>query len=51
MQSMLEARFVMKSRWEKKEFPAYTLELSRSAPSLTEVEAPADQLSFPTIFN
>ena len=47
LQSMLDVRFGMKSHWEKKELPVYTLGLSRPEPSLTEVAAPERQLSFP----
>jgi uncharacterized protein (TIGR03435 family) len=47
LQSMLDIRFGMKSHWEKKELPVYTLGLSKPEPSLTEVAAPDDQLSFP----
>ena len=47
LQSMLDARFGMKSHWEKKELPVYTLGLSKPEPNLTEVPAPQDQLSFP----
>jgi uncharacterized protein (TIGR03435 family) len=47
LQSMLDVRFGMKSHWEKKEFPVYTLGLSKLEPNLKEVAAPEDQLSFP----
>ena len=47
LQSMLDMRFGMKSHWEKKELPVYTLGLSRPEPRLTEVAAPDTQLSFP----
>ena len=47
LQSMLDVRFGMKSHWEKKELPVYTLEVSTLAPNLKEVAAPDDQLSFP----
>jgi len=47
LQSMLDVRFGMKSHWEKKELPVYTLGLSRPDPNLKEVAAPDDQLSFP----
>ena len=47
LQSMLDVRFGMKSHWEKKELPVYTLGLSTREPNLKEVAAPEDQLSFP----
>src|SRR5688572_21494214 len=47
LQSLLDVRFGMKSHWEKKELPVYTLGLSTLEPKLTEVAAPDDQLSFP----
>jgi len=48
LQSMLDVRFGMKSHWEKKELPVYTLGLSTLEPKLTEVAAPEEaQLSFP----
>ncbi len=47
LQSMLVDRFGMKSHWEKKEFPVYTLELLKPGPNLKEVAAPEFQASFP----
>lgn len=47
LQSLLDVRFGMKSHWEKKEVPVYTMGLSRPEPNLKEVTAPGDQLSFP----
>ena len=48
LQSMLDVRFGMKSHWEKKELPVYTLGLSTPEPNLKEVAAPEEaQLSFP----
>jgi uncharacterized protein (TIGR03435 family) len=48
LQSMLDVRFGMKSHWEKKELPVYTLGLSTLEPNLQEVPAPEEaQLSFP----
>jgi uncharacterized protein (TIGR03435 family) len=48
LQSLLDVRFGMKSHWEKKELPVYTLGLSTLEPNLKEVAAPEEaQLSFP----
>jgi uncharacterized protein (TIGR03435 family) len=47
LQSLLDVRFGMKSHWEKKESPVYTLGLSRPDPTLTAVAAPEEQPSFP----
>jgi len=47
LQSMLDGRFGMKSHWEKRELPVYTLGLSKPESNLKEVEAPDAQLSFP----
>ena len=47
LQTLLDVRFGMKSHWEQKELPVYTLGLSTLEPKLTEVAAPDDQLSFP----
>ena len=47
LRHLLDTRFGMTSHWEKKEFPVYTLGLSRPEPNLREVAAPDAQLSFP----
>ena len=47
LQRLLDTRFAMKSHWEKRERPVYTLGLSGATPNLTEVAAPENQLSFP----
>ena len=47
LQSLLDERFGMKSHWDKKELPVYTLGLTGTGTTLTEVTAPDDQLSFP----
>jgi len=47
LQGMLQDRFEMKSHWEKKEIPVYTLGLSKPVPNLKEVAAPETQLSLP----
>ena len=48
LQSLLDVRFGMKSHWEKRELPVYTLGLSTLEPNLKEAAAPEEaQLSFP----
>src|SRR5215467_15065099 len=37
MQNLLKDRFLLKTHWDKKEFSAYTLELSKRVPEIQEV--------------
>jgi uncharacterized protein (TIGR03435 family) len=47
MQNMLKDRFGLKTHWEKKEFSAYTLGLSKRVPELKEVTSPESEVLFP----
>jgi uncharacterized protein (TIGR03435 family) len=47
MQNLLKDRFGMKAHWEKKEFSAYTLQLSKRVPELKEVAPPDTEVLFP----
>src|SRR5689334_1039052 len=46
-QNMLKDRFGLKTHWEKKEFPVYTLGLSKGVPELKEVSPPQSEVLFP----
>jgi uncharacterized protein (TIGR03435 family) len=46
-QNMLKDRFGLKTHWEKKEFPVYTLGLSKRVPELKEVTPPQSEVLFP----
>jgi len=47
MQNMLKDRFGLKTHWEKKEFSAYTLGLSKRVPEMKEVTSPESEVLFP----
>jgi uncharacterized protein (TIGR03435 family) len=47
LQAMLQDRFDMKSHWEKKELPVYTLGLSKPVSNLKDVAVPETETSFP----
>jgi uncharacterized protein (TIGR03435 family) len=47
MQNLLKERFKLKTHWDKKELPVYTLELSRRAPDLKEATPPEKEVFFP----
>jgi uncharacterized protein (TIGR03435 family) len=47
MQNLLKDRFGLKTHWDKKEFPVYSLELAKPVPDIKEATPPESEVLFP----